>query len=325
MVAANARCFSIWSKGVNGLMGVKSLGYVVIETRNPDAWDRFLTQVVGVMPATGGPEGVKLYRMDGRPFRFWVQQGARETFVAPGLEFADAASFNATLDALRAAGRPVEIASAEDTKARQVAALARSSDPAGNELELFHGDTCDGTPFVSPAGISKFVTGSMGMGHAVFAAPNFAECHDFYRTVLGLGDTDIPRFHLNGGGADDPGMGFAFMHADNGRHHSVALAEMPRPESGCVHIMVEVATLEEVGLAYDRMRLAGIPVSATLGKHVNDEMTSFYMQTPSGFDLEFGYDGLVIDPDTWEPTAHQKISIWGHVWAWQEAMKAGQS
>ena len=53
-------------------------------------------------------------------------------------------------------------------------------------------------------------------------------------------------------------------------------------------------------------------------------MTSFYMQTPGGFDLEFGCDGLVIDPATWETTAHTEISVWGHRWAWQEAMEAAQ-
>ena len=41
----------------------------------------------------------------------------------------------------------------------------------------------------------------------------------FYRDVVGFHETDMPRFYFGGGGPDDPGMGFAFMHADNGRHH----------------------------------------------------------------------------------------------------------
>ena len=77
--------------------------------------------------------------------------------------------------------------------------------------------------------------------------------------------------------------------------------------------------MEDVGRCHDRMREAGIPESATLGKHTNDEMTGFYMQTPSGFDLEIGYDGLIIDPENWQTTAHETISEWGHEWAWQKA------
>ena len=77
--------------------------------------------------------------------------------------------------------------------------------------------------------------------------------------------------------------------------------------------------LIEVGKAHDRMRQHGFPQSASLGLHVNDEMTSFYVQTLGGFDMEIGCGGLVIDPASWETTRHEQVSVWGHVWAWQEA------
>jgi glutaconate CoA-transferase subunit A len=44
---------------------------------------------------------------------------------------------------------------------------------------------------------------------------------------------------------------------------------------------------------------------------------------PAAFDLEIGCDSLVIDPASWEVTKHIGISIWGHEWAWQKAMKEG--
>ena len=116
-------------------------------------------------------------------------------------------------------------------------------------------------------------------------------------------------------------MGFAFMHADNGRHHSIAIAEMPVPPSRCVHLMLEMKTMADVGRCHDRMRLAGVPESATLGRHVNDQTFGFYMQTPGGFDMEIGCDPLVIDPRSWETTAHLQPSEWGHEWAWQRAMR----
>jgi len=207
----------------------------------------------------------------------------------------------------------------DEAKARGVAAFARTSDPAGNGLELFHTDSSVSAPFVSPLDVSGFVTGDMGMGHSVLAAPNFEETHAFYHDVVGFHDTDTPRFFLMGT-PDDPGMGFAFMHADNGRHHSIAIGEMPMPPSKCIHLMLEMKTLEDVGKCYDRMRLNKVPVSATLGQHVNDAVTSFYMQTPGGFDLEIGWNGLVIDPANWKTTAHTQTSEWGHVWTWQTAM-----
>jgi len=88
-----------------------------------------------------------------------------------------------------------------------------------------------------------------------------------------------------------------------------------------VHLMLEMKTVSDVGKCHDRMRINKVPESATIGRHVNDQTFGFYMQTPGGFDLEIGCDPLVIDPESWKPTAHLVPSEWGHVWAWQKAME----
>ncbi len=300
-------------------MAIKALGYVSIETTRPDEWDGYLTHVVGAMRGARAPDGVAVYRIDDRPFRFWIETGATDRLVSAAYEVDDAVELAALRAEVAAAGRPVEDGTADQALARGVAAFFRTSDPAGNGLEFFHGDRRDDVPFVSPAGVSGFVTGEMGMGHAVFAAPNFAETRAFYESI-GFRDTDVARYRFTDH-PDDPGMGFTFMHADNGRHHSVALGDIPQSPFGCVHVMLEMKDQSDVGRCHDRMRQANIPESASLGRHVNDRTFGFYMQTPSGFDLEIGCDPLVIDPATWVPTAHMTPSEWGHVWAWQKAME----
>ena len=48
-------------------------------------------------------------------------------------------------------------------------------------------------------------------------------------------------------------------------------------------------------------------------RHTNDHMTSFYAHSPSGFFVEYGWGGRVIDPGTWQ--AHETFdgpSLWGH-------------
>jgi 3,4-dihydroxy-9,10-secoandrosta-1,3,5(10)-triene-9,17-dione 4,5-dioxygenase len=301
-------------------MGVKALGYVVVETTQPDRWDQFLTNVAGVMRVGDASDGAALYRIDDRPFRFRIERGASEQLAAAAYEVGDAAELASLAAAISASGQNVNYGSSDAAAQRGVAAFFRTSDPAGNGLEFYYGDSRTDAPFVSPVGVPGFITGQLGMGHAVFSAPNFVETHAFYRDVIGLHDTDLPAFHLMG--PDQPPMHFAFMHADNGRHHSLALGEGPRPPSGCVHLMLEMPSLLEVGKAHDRMKALGFNESASLGQHYNDETVGFYVQTPSGFDLEIGCDSLVIDPASWEVTRHVGISIWGHEWAWQKAMKA---
>ena len=50
-----------------------------------------------------------------------------------------------------------------------------------------------------------------------------------------------------------------------------------------------------MGQALDRCARRGAPVSATLGRHANDLMVSFYVRTPGGFDIEYGTDGRLVE------------------------------
>ena len=298
-----------------GKLAVQSLGYVVIETTDLAKWDTFLQNVVGAMPGGTGADGAALYRLDDRAARFRIQIGTNDKFAIAGWELSDASAFDAMVAALRNAGREVIIGNPES---RGVTALACSEDPAGNKFEIFHGARLADSSFLSPAAVSGFVTGELGMGHVVYGTLAYTQCHDFYRNVMGFGDTDLPE--IVAGPPGSPKIGVAFMHAATGRHHSVALIETPANDAGCVHVMVEAMERADVDAAYNRMHAANVPVSATLGQHSNDEVISFYMQSPAGFDVEFGWDGLIVDPDTWVPTAHTEVSKWGHEWAWQKAM-----
>jgi Glyoxalase/Bleomycin resistance protein/Dioxygenase superfamily len=78
------------------------------------------------------------------------------------------------------------------------------------------------------------------------------------------------------------------------------------------HIMLQVASLDDVGCGLDRARDANVAISSSLGKHTNDRMVSFYMRTPSGFDIEYGCGGVEIDDATWQPVTYHATSFWGH-------------
>src|SRR5690554_3207525 len=220
---------------------VQSLGYVVIETRDPAKWYDYLANVVGAMPNGKGEDGAARFRLDDRAARFRIMESDADRFAVAGWEMADEQAFDAMIGQLHEAGRDVVI---EDANSRDVTALASSTDPAGNRLEIFYGANAASTAFQSPAGVSGFVTGEIGMGHVVYGTLKFQESHDFYLNVMGFGDTDLPE--IEAGPPGSPKMGIAFMHAATGRHHSVAVIQMPEPPAGCVHIMVESKTRADV-------------------------------------------------------------------------------
>jgi len=72
----------------------------------------------------------------------------------------------------------------------------------------------------------------------------------------------------------------------------------------------------EAGLqaCLDRIQAHKIPMVATLGRHVNDEMISFYVQTPGGFALEYGVGGKRVDWKDHIVFETTRGSDWGHNW-----------
>jgi 3,4-dihydroxy-9,10-secoandrosta-1,3,5(10)-triene-9,17-dione 4,5-dioxygenase len=293
-------------------LSITALGYVIVSATDVSRWRDFGCDVLGMMPGAVRADGALALRLDDRPFRILVEPAAEDRFGAIGLECANAAIWQAVVARVEASGTAVTAGDAATAKARCVAALVRFCDPAGNLIELYHGRVTDYAPFVSPAGVSGFVTGNMGLGHAVLPAMTLDVSVDFYKSVLGFGDTDRISVPMSPD-PDGPTITVRFMHCDNPRHHSVALADMPQ-DSGAVHIMVEALSTADVGRAFYRAKGAGAHISATLGEHANDRMFSFYVRSPGGFDVEFGCHGWQVDWATYVPTISTIDSLWGHEW-----------
>lgn len=292
------------------MMDIRGLAYVVAETTDMARWKNFAENVLGMMTHSA-PDGGLYVRMDERQFRFAVQPGQRDAYVASGWEVASQAAFEDALRVLREAQVDVTLEDEDAAFCRQrhVQQVASFRDPSGNRHELVWGFQSDFVHFASPAGVSRFVTGAIGMGHTVLPAPEFDKTMTFLRDVMGFGLSDIYNFKPAGDGG--PTLPIHFLHCNNGRHHSLAVAGFP-VDSGCVHVMVEVENMPEVGRAIDRMRAHQVPQTATLGQHTNDRMTSFYMRTPSNFDIEYGYGGAVLDWQQHIVHEFTRVSLWGH-------------
>ncbi|ABV87473.1 VOC family protein [Shewanella pealeana] len=288
-------------------MDIKALGYFVAQTDDLAQWQQYAENVLGMM-VTSAPGGGLYLKMDDRPYRMLIVEGSDKRYLASGWELASQAAFNTAIESLNAKEVSWEEGNAAECLQRGVQQLAIVIDPAGNRHELYWGHKSDCQPFISPQGVPAFLTGDMGLGHTVLPAPNFDETYAFMTDVLGFGLSDIFNFKPS---PDAEPIRIHFMHCNNPRHHSLAICEFPSPV-GCVHVMVEVESMTEVGRAHDRHQNHGVALSATLGQHLNDKMTSFYMKTPSQFDLEFGCGGLQVDWQDHCAFEFTRVSIWGH-------------
>ena len=279
-------------------MAVSSLGYLGLSVSDPAAWRAFACDVLGMMPSGSGER----LRIDSKDWRIALHEGSEDDVAYVGFEVASAEALTELEARLEAAGRPIQRGDDQLLAERGVAELVVTEDPAGLAVELFCGllDRGD-VPFHSAAGTSGFVTGAQGLGHIVLSAADVDAVRPFYTELLGLRLSD--RIAMGP-------ISLEFYHC-NARHHTLALVPAPLPKR-VHHMMVEVASLDDVGFALDRCEAAGVPLASSLGKHTNDQMVSFYVRTPSGFDLEYGWGGIDVDDASWRVELYDRTSIWGH-------------
>ncbi|GAA4490211.1 VOC family protein [Rhodococcus olei] len=292
-------------------MSIRSLAYMRIEATDMAAWREYGLKVLGMIEGKGTNPDALYLRMDDFPARLVIVPGEKDRLQVSGWETANAAGLQEVRDNLTAAGVPFKEGTADQLADRRVVELITFEDTSGNTLEVFHGAALEHRRIVSPYG-HKFVTGEQGLGHVVLTTNDDEASLRFYRDVLGFKLRDSMRLppQMVGRPADGEPAWLRFLGC-NPRHHSLAFLPLPNP-TGIVHLMVEVENSDDVGLCLDRALRKKVKMSASLGRHVNDLMLSFYMKTPGGFDVEFGCEGLEVEDENWIARESTAVSLWGH-------------
>lgn len=282
-------------------MALQSLGYLGIGTPDPASWATFAQDVIGLAVHPGEQQSPAKYllRMDEHPFRFWLEEAPSGGVTVIGWEVGNASFLDDMTIRLKEAGVDVVTGTEEECDLRRVEQMVHFTGPCDVRTELFWGRRLADKPFVSPLGVD-FVTGEQGLGHLVMKTPHIHDAVTFYRELLGFRLTDT---------ADYPWGTFFFLGC-NRRHHSLAFVRSTKRE-GTHHILCEVRSPDDVGRALDRAREHDIPLMATLGKHANDGMFSFYMTSPAGFGIEIGAGGIEVEEDSWVSRTYT-ADIWGH-------------
>ncbi|MEV7289162.1 VOC family protein [Streptomyces sp. NPDC093252] len=280
---------------------VTGLGYVVVDATDLGAWQEYACGLLGMQSAVDTADRLVL-RIDHKAYRLDIRRADRDAVAAIGWEVRGPRELDALTRALEDGGYAVKRLGGEAAARRGVSGLAEFDDPDGQRLELFWGSREAADRFTSPTG-AGFVTGTGGMGHVFQFVRDEAAHAKLYFDILGFRLSD----HIDFG----PGMSATFAHC-NERHHSIAWAVAPGLPPGVGHLMFEVDELDHVGRAWSRARGGAAPITMEFGKHTNDEMLSFYSKTPSGFQVEYGYGGRLIDDTTWTPARYDATSYWGH-------------
>ncbi|MCX5372521.1 VOC family protein [Streptomyces sp. NBC_00103] len=295
--------------GAPSVFGAVHLGYIIIETNRFTDWQRFGTDAIG-MHHDSLSHDLMRFRLDDQECRFLLRRGPAEDVVTTGWHIDDHAAFEQIEARIRAHGVPLAAGTDEEAALRGVERLLRFPGPKGITQEIYTTPVKSAAPLRMLA--SAFVTGDSGLGHVALTSTKPAQVRGYFSTVFDARLTDYIDETISG-----VKLKIRFLRV-NERHHSIAVAATqglpidPIP-TRVQHLNIQAATLDDVARSYQRVHELGFDMALSLGQHTNDRELSYYARTPSGFEWEVGWNSLVIDESTWEPTTHQGISIWGHL------------
>jgi 2,3-dihydroxybiphenyl 1,2-dioxygenase len=283
------------------------LGYIVLEVPEPESISSVFADVVGLVRGEPTASGAPTWRNDERANRLIVQPGPANDVVALGFEAIDADAFESTVSRLAAMGLDV-VEDPDQAIGRRAGRLARTTAPWGTAVEIVLDQADASGPFSSTLVPGGFLTADVGFGHVVLATLAFDESVAFLTEGLGFSQSDWLEMEI----APGITLEVRFFHC-NARHHTIALARAPFELPQVLHhVMFEMNDRDDVGAAFDRLWATELGIPNGLGRHDNDGMFSFYLQTPAGFQVEVGHGARVIT-DGWDDNrGYDAISAWGH-------------
>jgi 2,3-dihydroxybiphenyl 1,2-dioxygenase len=291
---------------------ITALSYVVVDSPAFDAWSVLARTLVGLHEDVVEAGQRSRLRMDGKVQRLLLQRSTGVARFTMGFEVAGGEALQALAQRLAACGIALTPGTDEELAHRGVEQMQHFVDPDGNRVELAVGLADTDAPFIPGRPTGGFRTGDLGMGHVALKCGNFDAMCKLYRDPLGFKLSDR---------ASSP-FAVEFLHV-NARHHTVGLADTGTG-AGLYHLMLEYNDWDDVGRALDIALEKPESIGVSLGRHLNDHVTSFYLTTPDGWLLEFGWAGRLIGDD-WQPSELPGLSFWGHDRTWLPPAKRAQA
>lgn len=290
--------------------GAVKTSYAVVTTRKMEDWRRFGAEALGLHMDTHGP-GLTTFRVDARERRLIVRAGESEDYAGLGLEIAEPEALETIVARLSKRGVVVREVAGVEAEIRGVERFWSFVGPKRQIIEMVTKARETDAPLRMVA--SGFHTGDSGLFHVAITSKAPDQMIAFWQQVFDARTSDLIEEKISG-----INLLITFLRF-NERHHSIAVARtkgvaLDPIASRIQHMALEMTSIHDVIGAYERCRAMGFKIAMSLGKHTNDGEISFYVVSPSGFEIEMGWEPVRITEDTaWtDGEVKQRISAWGH-------------
>jgi 2,3-dihydroxy-p-cumate/2,3-dihydroxybenzoate 3,4-dioxygenase len=246
------------------------LGYATLQVTNLADSIHFYSNLVGLNLARSQRNCAWL-RCSDKPYDLILEQGEVPGIRRIGFELAGIDDLTAAFAHVSLQGLNPAWSNSDTLREQQVARGFRFNNPdSGLELDFYTQQQSAGAAF------NPTVAKIERLGHVVFNVRSYAPAHRFWVDQLGFAISD----HV-------PGK-IAFLRCyPNPLHHSLAL--LTAPDEGLNHVNFMVSGIDDVGMAMNRMKRAGVPIVFGPGRHLPSGSIFLYFLDPDGMTAEYSF------------------------------------
>lgn len=282
---------------------IQALSYLIVETPHLEDWIKQVRDHIGMQVEVVEPNQCVRLRVDEKFQRIVVTKIDGQSSMGMGFEVADSAELDRIAKAVGAEGYSVTKGTDQELKLRGIEGMIFFYDPDGLRIEVCYGLADAESTFEPGRPIGGFRTGDMGLGHVALITEHYEKLSHLYRDLFGFNLSDHTNVPFR----------VEFLHC-NPRHHTIGIADTGGPAK-IYHFMLEYNDFDDVGRAYDMALTDPDSIGVSLGRHINDHVTSFYLKNPDGWMFELGWASRTVGAD-WEVEELEGLSLWGHDRTW---------
>ena len=248
----------------------EKLGYAALDVTDPDKSVHFYKELMG-LELVSKEEGVAYLRCSRDHHNLVLYKAATPGLRRAAYKMASVEDLHAAFDFYAAHKLEPKWLADEECKTLNQGATFRVREPASGVLFEFYDRMVHVALPYNPT-----VTKIARIGHVVVATPRYEEARERLINVFNFALSDFVEGK------------FSWMRAyPNPLHHAFAIGYSDRQHLH--HINFMVTDVDDIGLALNRMKKAGVEVVFGPGRHLPSTSIFLYFLDPDGMTMEFSF------------------------------------
>lgn len=250
----------------------KKLGYVALSVTDRTRAQAYYANTVGLTETVDAEDGPLFFRCSDDHHNMVLYPADKPGVRRVGWEMENDAELEKAFEHFQQIGlNPAEVSAKERAQLKQGYSFRVREPNTGIQFEYYS------TMLTIAAGYTPPLAKIERLGHVVFGVEKYDEAYEFFTKQMNFRTSDRAQGRLS------------FMRCfPNPFHHTLAIGKSAEGNR-LSHVNFMVTDIDDIGISYNRLRYADVPIMFGPGRHPPSDSIFLYFMEPDGMTLEYSF------------------------------------